>query len=348
MAREYRSRVDDWIIWNEPEFRASDQGGIYVTWEGSDEDYYRLLKVAYLAIKQGNPEARVLFGATSFWIESVNRRTPFLERILRLADRDPEAAAAGAFFDAVPLNIYWSPDDLAGVGKITRSILARHGLEKPLWIVETNAMPYDDPKAPKPPNGQRVTQDVQASFAIQALAIGLASGYERIGWHAMVDQDTSDEVWGLVRNDGTPRAALWAYQTAALYLGNPDWAQAAHLPRPRHRAGVPPGDPDWQIYQVVVQRGDRRVRVLWNADPMARTVRVPREAASALVVDKRGGTRFATADGDWWVLTLDPASARRPHDAWDVFFVGGDPLLLVEEGVPADRAVVPPAITGRL
>ena len=344
MAREYRGRVDAWIIWNEPEFRASDQGGIYVTWEGSDEEYARLLKVAALAIKQGNPDARVLFGATSFWIEAVNRRTPFLERIVRLLGRDPDARAAGFFFDAVPLNIYWSPDDLVGVGKITRTILARHGLDKPIWIVETNAMPYDDPKAPKRPNGQRVTQDVQASFTVQALAIGLAAGYERIGWHAMIDQTTEDEVWGLVRNDGTPRAALWAYQTAALYLGNADWVRPAHLPRPRHRPGIPPGDPDWQIYQVVAQRGQQRVRVLWNPDPLPRSVRLPREAASAFLVDKTGATRWADEDGDSWLITLPPARAHRPQDAPDVYFIGGDPLLLVEEGVAADRPLSPPRL----
>ena len=64
-------------------------------------------------------------------------------------------------------------------------------------------------------------------------------------------------------------------QTAALYLGNADWARPAHLARPVHRGGLPAGDPDWQIHRVVVQRGQQRVSVLWNDDPVPRTVRLP-------------------------------------------------------------------------
>jgi hypothetical protein len=341
-AAEYSDRVSAWIIWNEPEFRAADQGGMYVTWEGGDEAYYQLLKSSYRAIKAANPRARVLFAATSFWIEATNGRTSFLERILSLADRDPEARGNGYFFDAVPLNIYWSPDDLEGIARITRATLARHGLQKPLWIVETNAMPYDDPAAPKSFDGQRVTMREQASFVIQSLAIGLASGYERIGWHAMIDRDTSDEIWGLVRNDGSPRPALWAYQTASLYLGGADWVRAAHLARPRHRVGIPAGDPDREIYQVVAQKGTRRVSVLWNADPTPRLISLPRLATSALVVDQRGSTRQAVARGGAWDLLLPAASARRSRDAEDVFVIGGEPLLLVQYGVPPETPIGPP------
>jgi len=39
----YRGRIDDWVIWNEPEFQPGDPGaGGSVTWLGSDEEFAQL------------------------------------------------------------------------------------------------------------------------------------------------------------------------------------------------------------------------------------------------------------------------------------------------------------------
>ena len=60
VATTYAGRIDDWIVWNEPEFKPGDAGaGGSYTWLGSDEEFAQLLKVAYLAIKKANPSATV-------------------------------------------------------------------------------------------------------------------------------------------------------------------------------------------------------------------------------------------------------------------------------------------------
>ncbi|MBI4491973.1 MAG: hypothetical protein HY690_04185 [Chloroflexi bacterium] len=347
MAADYRGQIDAWIIWNEPEFRPTDQGGLYVTWSGDAEDYYHLLKTAYLAAKASNPEAKVVFSATSYWIDRLNGREQFLKRVLDVAALDPDAPPNGFFFDAVALNLYWSPDDLWRIARETRAILASRGLDKPLWISETNAPPWDDPATPKARNGQRVTLQVQAAFVLQAYALGIAAGYERIGWHAMTDNDTSDELWGLARNDGTLRPAYTAYQVAARYLANAERVTFQPLQRAQWAWQSGGYYPNWQVYLVVFDRGTRRVSVLWNGDGQPLRVQLPRRGTSATVVDPSGREQPGEAQGDRWAIELPPASARGPADPPGYYFVGGEPRLLVEEGVPAGSPVEPPRLVAQ-
>ncbi|MBI3974724.1 MAG: hypothetical protein HY332_25895 [Chloroflexi bacterium] len=377
MAAEYRGRIDTWIIWNEQDIRPGGPNAHYMTWAGDARDYAQLIKVAYLAAKQGNAKARVLFGATTYWSD-VNAGEPlFLERTLAALDDDPEAARHGYFFDAVALNLYSSPDDLRRIAGVYRDVLGRNGLDTPLWLTETNAMPYDDPMKGlrREQNGMRVTLDQQASFVVQALALGLSAGYERIAIHSMTDRDTQDELWGLIRNDGSLRPSFVAYQTAARYLGGAQRAVFA----PRERAGwrwARDGYvPNWEIYLVVVERSagapappsppaatgtptaaavaagaahdgsaahPQRVSVLWNGDPVERVVSLPRNSARAALVDKYGRVQPLEADGERWLIKLGPATAQSPLDPEGYYFIGGDPVLLVEESVPADAPVVAP------
>ena len=94
IVARYRGRINYWIIWNEPEFRPTDQGGTYVAFAGTDADYYRLLKVAHQAAKAADPGATIVLGATSYWIDRTSGRRQFLDRMLDLAEADPEAGGA--------------------------------------------------------------------------------------------------------------------------------------------------------------------------------------------------------------------------------------------------------------
>jgi hypothetical protein len=59
-AKFYTGQIDQWIVWNEPEFKPGDAGaGGSYTWLGSDADFAQLMKVGYLAIKKANPKAVV-------------------------------------------------------------------------------------------------------------------------------------------------------------------------------------------------------------------------------------------------------------------------------------------------
>jgi hypothetical protein len=351
MAAEYRGRIDTWIIWNEPDIRPGGPNAQYFSWAGDERDYAQLLKVASLAAKRGNPGARIVFASTTYWADQNAGNPLFLERVLSVLAEDPEARAAGYYFDVVGLNLYSSPDDLYRVAGIYREVLSRYGSSAPLWLTETNAVPYDDPTSGlrREPNGLRVTMEEQASFIVQAFAMGLAGGYERLAFHSLVDRNTDDELWGLVRNDGSLRPAFVAYQTATRYFDGVWRATFAGRERAEwrwHRGGFVP---NWQIYQVVLDRetpaqGSQRVTVLWNGDATPVEVTVPRLSEAALLVDKYGRPQPLVAEGDRWRITLAGATAHSPLDPEGFYFVGGAPLLLVEDGVAPDTPISPPTL----
>ena len=119
------------------------------TWAGSVEDYARLLKTAYLAVKDVDPAQQVLMaGQTYFWDWSHGRRR-YLDRLLDAIAADPEAPAHGYYFDAIPYHLYFNPSQTPGVLAEARAALKKHGITgKALWINETNAPPSDDPQEP--------------------------------------------------------------------------------------------------------------------------------------------------------------------------------------------------------
>lgn len=356
MAAQYKGRIDKWVIWNEPEFKPGDPGaGQSATWYGSDADYYLLLKRAYQAIKAANPNATVIFGATSYWVDINTGRQPFFKRILSLAAGDPEGPANGYFFDAAAFNLYWCADDILRVYDEMRDAMRAKGMDKPIWLTETNAMPYDDPATPKGTNSQRVTMQQQADFAIQALAIASAAGYQRVGWYRMTDGNIwkDQEVWGLVRDDGSKRPVFDAFKTAVGLFSGASKVSFVPLVRPDQPFGTPwpqdPGSyyPNWQVYQVVFDRPDgRRVTAVWNATDTPLRVRVPKWGTGATLVDKTGAQQPVADAGAFYVVDIAPASVKGPMDPDGYHYIGGAPMMLVETGVPAGAAVQAPTLDG--
>src|SRR5437588_5061170 len=141
----YAGQIDQWIVWNEPEFKPGDAGaGGSFTWLGSDAEFAQLLKVAYLAARKANPTAVVSFPGTSYWVDINNNRPLFYDRVPGILAQDPNAAANHFYHDVVSLNLYRAPDDVYRVHGIFKGIQAKYGVNKPVWLTETNAMPSDD------------------------------------------------------------------------------------------------------------------------------------------------------------------------------------------------------------
>jgi hypothetical protein len=263
-------------------------------------------------------------------------REPFFKRLLRLG--------AGPYFDVAAFNIYWCPDDLLRVHREMKQAMASAGISRPIWLTETNAMPHNDGATPKAPNGQRVTLDQQADFVIQALALASAAGYERVGWYRMADGNIwqHQEVWGLVRDDGTPRPAFHAMKTALSLFSGATRVSFTPLEREDQPFGTPwPQNPEsyypnWSVYQVAFDHADgRRVTVLWNATGERLTVRVPRQGSGAAWVNKQGQESAASDSGGWYVRELPAATVRGPLDPSGYHYIGGEPAILVQRGVPA-------------
>jgi hypothetical protein len=352
MAAHYKGRIDRWVIWNEPEFRPGDKGaGQSYTWLGSDQDYYMLLKRGYQAIKAANPNATVVFGATSYWVDINMGRPPFFKRILDVAAADPEARANGFFFDVSSFNIYRAPDDLLRIHVEMKQAMKAKGIDKPIWLTETNAMPYDDPVTPKPQDGQRVSMNVQADYVVQSLAIASAIGYERVGWYRITDGGVwqEQEVWGLMRDDNSPRPAFHAFKSAAGQMVGAKKVTFMPLERDGQPFGTPwPQDPasyypNWLVYQVAFDHPDgRRATVLWNAGDSTLRVRVPKLGSGAVLLDKLGNQVPLMENDGWYVVDLPGSSIKGPFDPEGYHYIGGPTFTIVEKGVPANSPVQEP------
>jgi hypothetical protein len=98
----YGDRVHHWIIWNEPDIPLDAFGA---QWQGTTADYYQLVKVAYLAAHQVDPEVRIHLGGLTYW-----HNPNYLHEYLTAASQDPTAAQYGYYFDVVSVHVYFKPE----------------------------------------------------------------------------------------------------------------------------------------------------------------------------------------------------------------------------------------------
>src|SRR4029077_10894466 len=136
-------------------------------------------------------------------------REQYFEQVLRLASADPTAAENNWYFDGAVLQLYNDPRGLFDAPRIFQDIMRAHGLvkPKPIWVNETNVVPWDDPVAPLTRAHFRATQEEQANYLVQAMAYGLASGIERVAVYKMLDDSplikNVEQAFGMVRADAT-------------------------------------------------------------------------------------------------------------------------------------------------
>jgi hypothetical protein len=328
VVSHYAGRIDHWIIWNEPDVWDGEHVGH--AWAGSVEDYYQLLKVAYLAAKEVNPNCVIHLTGLTYWWDWVYGRQQYFERFLEVAAQDPTAPQHGYYFDVVTLHIYFKPQTVYEITSFFRQAMQEHGLDKPIWINETNAAPSHDPSRPAHNPRFVISLDEQASYIIQAFALGLAAGVERIAVYKMMDKasdvNANPEPYGLVRADGSLRPAFHAYQVVTTYFAG--FRQASLVRR---------GDVD----QVTIDRGEKTTTVLWNHSSVTQTIAVQAIAPQAILVNKEGQNQVLTPNNGQYILTLPGALCSDPTGC----FIGGSPLLLVEEGPPSVRGLLQPTST---
>jgi hypothetical protein len=270
---------------------------------------------------------------------------------------------------AVP-DYYSAPDKVGFFQRMQRMGLAG----KEAWLTEINAMPYDDavldwnPGAKSrdaEPLGLRLTMDEQAAYVWQALAIAVAAGWHKINFHSLVDEVQGgkivDELWGLVRHhdnatnadESRARPAFWAYSLASRLLGDADMSQLYVRVRPdavlsKHRQNA--SRYKWGAQAVVAQKGDMRTTVIWNNSPDEVTVQVAAKGAEAILIDKTGNAQPLNTSGGNHSITIKPAHVRFSwlnspfgplEDPVNYYYVGGDPMILIETGVGDHSVNIP-------
>ncbi len=317
----YAGRVDRWIIWNEPDIAPDTYGA---EWCGSVEEYYQLLKVAHLAAHQANPDAVIHLAGTTTWHDKT-----YLRRFLALATQDPTGPEHGYYFDVVSLHIYFRTETIPEIINETRAVLAAYGLNKPIWLNETNAPPNSDPQWPMAAANYEISLKEQAGFLLQSFALALSTGAERVAVYKWLDNDLlpNYEPFGIIRPDYSRRPAFNAYRVITT-----------------HYAGTTSAREDRQsLYTVVtLNRGPLTTRVLWARTETDVTASVPALAAQARLIDQTGAEQVIEPVDRQYTLTLPRARCADKRGC----IIGGPTYLLVEAPsaapLPAETATPAP------
>jgi len=328
IVAQYRGVIRHWILWNEPD--VWDKSHFGYTWDGTVEDFAQLTKVGYLAAKHANPECVVHLAGLTYWWDTEHGRQFYLERLLQTIDKDPDASANGFYFDVVSLHIYFKPRTIPEIIAKTRSALRRYGLDKPIWVDETNAPPRDDPAHPIEHPRFPVTLSQQRAFLFQAFALSLSAGAERVAAYKMSDRPSIEpweEPFGLIRLDGSKRPVYDALEMiAGLYSGthSATWNDAG----------------DYAV--VTLDQGQKTTTVLWNWTTGEVKARLAAITPDAQLVAADGSVSEIAAEGGVYRLALPPAECG----SGGMCDIGGQPVILVEQGRASARGrLLPPTPT---
>ena len=129
--------VHHWIIWNEPEI----EYGVYGhEFDGTVEDYVRMLQVAYLVANEHDPDVKIHMAGYSFWHDQ-----EYLREFFEVVAADADAAEHNHYFDALSLHIYFRVETVGELVQLANEMQNEYGLNKPIWVNETNAAPNLDP-----------------------------------------------------------------------------------------------------------------------------------------------------------------------------------------------------------
>jgi hypothetical protein len=311
----YRGQINHWIIWNEPDVWDPAHPGY--TWPGTEADFVQLLRVAYLVTREENPDAVIHLGAMSHWWDALYGRELYLRRFLRALTADPGAAANNYYYDVLTLHLYFHP---AGIYELTETYAAIQrdfGIDKPIWLVETNAAPSGDPAWPVASPTFDISLQEQAAFMPQVFALALAAGAQRIAIYKLIDTPgdyaANPEPFGLIRMDGSRRPAFTTAQVAIDRLAG---AQRA--------SWVDRG----AVSRVMVEGGDWATSVIWSRLPSPQEALVPAQSTQAVLYDMWGSARAMYPTDGYYRVQL--ANGECQETVAEFCMIGGPPVYLVE------------------
>ena len=309
-VERYNGRINHWIIWNEPDI--ADPTALGHTWDGSVEDFVQLQRVAYLVAKEGNANAVIHLPAfTHFWDPT------YFDRFLATLTADPAAAQHEHYFNVATAHLYFQANSIYDIIQTFQATMGGYGLSKPIWLVETNAPPIDDPTWPVPDWTLSVTQNEQAAFVPQALASALAAGAERMALYKLKDtpedRAANPEPFGLVRQDGRRRPAYSTYRFAIRYLAG---VTAASRER-------------WDgVGQIRLDQDEQRTTVLFARLPQPQQAQVVAASETAVLVDMWGQRQTITAENGTYTIELPGALCTQTIG--DHCMIGGTTYYLVQ------------------
>ncbi len=272
LVTRYRDRIKHWEIWNEPNI---------FFWSGPKELYADLLKAAYAAIKEADPDALVL-GCSTAGIDS-----GFIRMVLD----------AGAPFDILTIHPYRGTLNERGFVKELQDAAAlagsREGVPKPVWITEMGL--------PTHLYGG-LSERNQAKFLARCYLSAVASGVQtNISWYNFREDGENryynEHNFGVVRHsDLAPKPGYRALATVCRTLAGASLVREVDMGE-----GV--------LCFVYAKDGGERTAVIWAPDrDVLLTLDARTERGEPSFGDLMGDRAQVARAGGRWLLPLPAGS----------------------------------------
>ena len=333
--------IQVWEVWNEPD--------LDLFWSGTQADYARLLKVAYIVIKQADPSATVMFGGLAYGNPDTE---DWLGAVLALYATDPTAPANQWYMDAIGIHSYIEARRTALIIARMRQTLEQYALNKPIWLNESGIPVWDDYPGPthaadNPTERRwRGTQQQQANFVLQSSAYAFAAGAEKVFFHQLYDDcgnDSRYDAFGLYRNPrgadcfgdhpqaDTPRPAAGAFRLLARFFGSGNFTNGQIIRRP-----------DGSVFiEFMRPNSSERITVLWNELPSDNSITWSADSLNATLYSYTGEQFTLTPTEGEYRVTLPPAllnddPQRVPSQTT---LIGGTTFIMVENVIVTEQLV---------
>ncbi|NDJ53537.1 MAG: hypothetical protein GYB68_10695 [Chloroflexi bacterium] len=338
-----------WEIWNEPDFSKF--------WQGTTEDYARLLKVGFLAARHADPNAEVMVGGLVLF----ERPTFFLD-MLNIYRDDPDPVPGRYPFSLVAVHAYSHPYDTYDYVTQVRNWLAIYGLQDVrVWLNESGVPIWDDYPGPDWATQPdqiiwRASLDEQADYIVQNAAYAFMAGTQVL-FHFQLYDDCGNQpagtdfpphdgslcqggalCWGdalgLISNEadnvcfsqhpnpGSIRPAYRAVQAVAELFGTEPF-----VPLTFFRTG-PSGD--HLRFLFARPQSSEIITITWSELGQTTQAEIPARAEEALLFGTDG---MISPDEDGvYRITLDPATNTNHNNLLEVeYMIGGRPIVLIEQ-----------------
>ena len=272
LAARYKDKIGFWEIWNEEDWM-----GFWPP-EANPVVYTELLKTASLGLKKADTEAKVIVGGLTGCYKS-RGHFKFLTEIYK--------NRGGPFFDIVAIHPGTAPHppekDNTFQNKIKDAYyrMSEFGdADKKIWITELGWPTGRGDVKEHIINERNVNLREQAEYLIRAYIIGLSLGeVEKIFWYCFkntgYDPDISEQNYGLVNADLSPKPAYIAYRVMASKLSGLNYAGRLDLPEP--------------LRAYIFESKNKTVKVLWSVG-INKTLDLPVKEKVVLLTDIMGNT----------------------------------------------------------
>jgi len=192
-----------WEVLNEPEMGL--KGEPLNFFHGSPADYLEIVKATYEAVKEADPEAKVLNGGIAYVPETLSEWNSFWGEFFSLG--------GGQYIDIITFHNL-NPHVSTALAKL-KEYLEAYDIDKPIWLTELQVAEGYDPQL------GLIGEEEQAELLVKGCIEGFAGGIDKIFYTAYIENPQVPENLSkaaLLKADGTPKKAYYAYKTMVVLL----------------------------------------------------------------------------------------------------------------------------------